>query len=101
MRDMAACVDGKHAGRNAFENSLNMPSALLESNVGSAKLAAGAFDLAAAGLQLLGHAVERTHQVADFIGCTHIDAIVKTAARNLLRRFGERHHRPRDQLGEK
>jgi len=68
----------------------NVPPALLKGDVGSAEFAAGALDLTAAGFQLLGHAVEGTYQVSDFVGGAHLHAIVETAAGNLLSGFRKR-----------
>ena len=65
------------------------------------RIAAGRFDLAAAGFQFLRHAVEGAHQVPDFIGGADVHAIIQTSAGNLLRRLGQRRQRPRHQLGEK
>ena len=61
-------IERKHAGGNAFQDGFNVPAALFERDVGGAQFATGSFNLAAAGFQLLRHAIERAHQVADFVG---------------------------------
>ncbi len=78
-----------------------MPAALFESDVSGAKLAAGTFDLAAAGFEFLRHAVKRAHQVADFVRGAYVYAIVEAATRDFLRSFRQRYHRACDQLGKK
>jgi hypothetical protein len=62
---------------------------------------AGRINLAAAGFQFLGHAVEGVHQITDFIGGADFHAIVEPPARNLLRCFGQSDHGTRNQLREK
>ena len=80
-------VQRKHAGGNAFENRFHLAAALIEFRIGGAQFAAGSFDLAAAALQIFGHAIEGAHQVADFVGGADVDAIVEASARDFLRCF--------------
>ena len=65
------------------------------------KLTAGGLDLAAAGFQFLRHAVERMHQIADFIRSADFHTVVEPPARNFLRSFGKCDHWTRHQLGKK
>ena len=68
---------------------IHLAAALIEFGVGRAQVAAGGFNLTAAGFEVFGHAVEGADQVSDFIGGADVDAIVETAAGNFLRGFGE------------
>ena len=100
VSDPAIRVQRKNSGGNALQNGLDVLAALFQRDVGRAQFVAGGFDLTAAGFQLLRHAVERPHQVADFVGRADFHAIVQPPARNLLGSFGQRHHRAGHQLGE-
>ena len=44
-----------------------MLTALFDSGVGVGKFTARVVDLPAVGFQFLRHAIERTHQIADFV----------------------------------
>ena len=101
MRNVARRIERQHPCGDALEDGLNMPAALLEGDVGGAELTAGCFDLAAARFQFLGHAIERSHQIADLVGRVHLHAVIQTSARDLLRRLRQRRHRAGYQLGKK
>ena len=100
MRNVARRIERQHPCGDAFEDGLNMPAALLEGDVGGAELTAGCFDLAAARFQFLGHAIERSHQIADLVGRVHLHAVIQTSARDLLRRLRQRRHRAGYQFGK-
>ena len=51
--------------------------------------------------QLLGHAIERAHQRAEFVLRLHVDAMIEIAARNFARRLGQRLNRHGHLLGKK
>ncbi len=79
MRDAAIRIERKHAGGNALQNGFNVPAALFQRDVGGAQFAAGSFNLMAAGFQLFRHAVERPHQIADFVGGADFHAVVQAS----------------------
>jgi hypothetical protein len=55
-------------------------AALLQSDVGSAKIATGSLNLSPAGFQVLGHPVERSHQISDLVGRPNLYPVIKSAA---------------------
>src|SRR5579862_6517537 len=101
VSDESVRVQRKHAVRDAFQDGFNMAAPLLQGNVRGAKIAARSLNLLTAGLQFFSHAVERVNQIADFIGSADFDAVIEPSTRNLLRRFGQRDYRTRNQFGEK
>ena len=94
-------VERQHAGWNAFQDGLDVAAALFQFLIGLRQLTAGSYDLAAAGLQFVRHAVEGAHQVSEFIGRPYLDAIIQPPAGNLLGAFGQSRHRTGHQLGQK
>ena len=101
MSDAAVRIQRKHAVRNAFQDGFDMAAPLLQGNVRGAKIAAGSLNLSTAGFQFFSHAVERVHQIADFVGSADFHAVIEPSTRNLLRRFRQRDHGARNQFGEK
>ncbi len=66
----------------------------------SLQLGVGAFETVARVAQVARHAVERTHQEADFVVGMRIDLHVEVAARHFGGAFGERADRRRNALGD-
>src|SRR5207302_4348122 len=95
-----ACIQRKNTGGGAFENRFHLAPALIEFRIRRAQVAGGRFQLAAAGFELLRHAVEGAHQVADLIRGADVDAVVEASAGNFLGCLRQRSKRTRDQLGE-
>src|SRR5207248_1018612 len=62
-------IKREHASGNAFENGFHLTTALVEFGIGRAQFTAGSLELATAAFEILRHAVERTHQIANFVGC--------------------------------
>jgi hypothetical protein len=84
VSDTQIAVEGEDARGNVFEDGFHLPAALIQFRIGSAQVAAGGFNLTATALQVLGHAVERAHQVTDFVSRTDIDSVVQASARDFL-----------------
>ena len=80
-------IDRQHASRNAFQDRFHVLTALLDAGVGVGQFTAGVFDLMAARFQLLGHAVEGSHQIADFVRGSDFNPVVETSAGNFLGGF--------------
>ena len=75
MRHAARGIERKHARGNALENGFHLTPALVEFRVRCAQVVAGSFDLHAAGLQLIRHAVEGAHKIANFIRAAYVDIV--------------------------
>ena len=80
-------VQRKHTRRYAFQNSLHLPPPLIEFCVSCSQLMAGGFDLLPVALQFFRHAIERLHEVAEFVGRRNLYSMIKIAARDFLRCF--------------
>ena len=76
--DGAIGADGNDAGGDAFENGFGEPAAAVE--------------FAAGGVEFFDHAVERAHQIGEFVAGAHFDAMLKVALAHLVapRREGRR-----------
>ena len=97
----AGGIERKHSGGNALEDRLHLAAALVEFCVGRAGISARSLILSPAGFEFLSHPVEGAHQISNFIGGSHVDAVIETSARNCLRRLGKRGQRTSHQLREK
>src|ERR1039458_6869301 len=83
-------IQREHAGRNTLEDGFHLTAALVELRIGRAQVAAGSLNLPPAAFQILRHAVEGAHQVANFVGGADGHAIVEASARDLLCGFRQR-----------
>ena len=61
---------------------------------------AGGFDLLPVALQFFRHAIERSNQIADFIGRTDIDAVIQPAPGDFLSGFRQCSQRASYQFGQ-
>jgi hypothetical protein len=77
-----------------------MTAALLQFGIGSAQLTTRRFHLATAGFELFRHAVERRHQVTQFVGCGTGHAMIQIALGDLLGRFRQGGYRASHKLRE-
>ena len=87
-------------GRDALEDRLGEPPALLDLGVLPLQVDGRLLEPAAAGGQLVGHAVEGVDQRPELVGRLALDAVLEVAGADLARRRRQQLDRPRDALGE-
>ena len=96
----AVGVDRHDAGRDAFEDGLDVappPFGFLRLAL---EIDGRALQLAPAAGQFLGHAVERLDQRPELVFGLALDAVIQVARADLARRRGQHLHRARDALGQ-
>ena len=88
-RHFSGRAERDHSGRNIFQNCFHQFPAALALLDGLFEISRELIDLAPTFSQLLGHAIERTHQGSQFVLRLHLDAMIEIAARNFACRFSQ------------
>ena len=97
-RHRAAAIDRHDAGRNPFQDRLDVAAALFHFEMLPFEIDRRAVDLPAARRQLARHRVERLDQRAELVVALRLHVLIQPARADFAGGRREHQHRPRDPL---
>jgi len=100
QRYAAHSVYGNHAAGKTLQIVSNLASSSLQGLVSRLPVRDWKHQSFPAGLQLLGHTVERLHQFRQFVGGADIHAVIELSLGKSLPVPAQRSHRPVDEFRE-